>query len=50
MNLMETPSEVEAKSAHFENDGPACDVCDLITVRNGTCYKRYNCGNSMGCS
>ena len=21
-----------------------------ITVRNGTCYKCFNCGNSMGCS
>jgi ribonucleoside-diphosphate reductase alpha chain len=29
---------------------PLCDVCGHITVRNGTCYKCLNCGNSMGCS
>ncbi len=32
------------------NDAPPCDVCGTITVRNGTCYKCLNCGNSMGCS
>ncbi|MCH8904502.1 MAG: vitamin B12-dependent ribonucleotide reductase, partial [Bacteroidetes bacterium] len=31
-------------------DAPACDMCGHITVRNGTCYKCLNCGNSMGCS
>jgi ribonucleoside-diphosphate reductase alpha chain len=31
-------------------DAPFCDVCGHITVRNGTCYKCLNCGNSMGCS
>jgi len=36
--------------AHFGDDAPACDICGSITVRNGTCYKCYNCGNSMGCS
>jgi ribonucleoside-diphosphate reductase alpha chain len=35
---------------HFGDDAPACDVCGSITVRNGTCYKCFNCGNSMGCS
>jgi ribonucleoside-diphosphate reductase alpha chain len=35
---------------HFQDDAPACDICGSITVRNGTCYKCYNCGNSMGCS
>ncbi|HUU61959.1 MAG TPA: vitamin B12-dependent ribonucleotide reductase [Acidimicrobiia bacterium] len=29
---------------------PLCDVCGHITVRNGSCYKCLNCGNSMGCS
>jgi ribonucleoside-diphosphate reductase alpha chain len=32
------------------NDAPPCDVCGTITVRNGTCHKCLNCGNSMGCS
>ena len=36
--------------AHSQGDAPACDVCGTITVRNGTCYKCLNCGNSMGCS
>jgi ribonucleoside-diphosphate reductase alpha chain len=31
-------------------DAPFCDTCGHITVRNGTCYKCLNCGNSMGCS
>jgi ribonucleoside-diphosphate reductase alpha chain len=31
-------------------DAPACNVCGHITIRNGTCYKCLNCGNSMGCS
>ena len=35
---------------HFSDDAPACDICGAITVRNGTCYKCFNCGNSMGCS
>ncbi|MFC1451846.1 vitamin B12-dependent ribonucleotide reductase [Verrucomicrobiota bacterium] len=35
---------------HFMDDAPACDVCGAITVRNGACYRCYNCGNSMGCS
>jgi len=39
----------EANSA-LMGDAPACDVCGSITVRNGTCYRCLNCGNSMGCS
>jgi ribonucleoside-diphosphate reductase alpha chain len=35
---------------NMQADAPACDVCGTITVRNGTCYKCLNCGNSMGCS
>ncbi len=37
-------------TAVLMGDAPACDVCGSITVRNGTCYKCMNCGNSMGCS
>jgi ribonucleoside-diphosphate reductase alpha chain len=36
--------------AHFQSDAPACDNCGAITVRSGTCYRCFNCGNSMGCS
>jgi len=31
-------------------DAPVCDQCGAITVRNGTCYRCFVCGNSMGCS
>jgi ribonucleoside-diphosphate reductase alpha chain len=31
-------------------DAPICDVCGHITIRNGSCYKCLNCGNSLGCS
>ena len=34
----------------FMMDAPACDKCGHITVRNGSCYRCLNCGNSMGCS
>jgi ribonucleoside-diphosphate reductase alpha chain len=42
--------QFSAQFAHFPDDAPACDICGSITVRNGTCYKCFNCGNSMGCS
>jgi ribonucleoside-diphosphate reductase alpha chain len=31
-------------------DAPVCDNCGHITVRNGSCYRCLNCGNSLGCS
>ena len=31
-------------------DAPACNDCGHITIRNGSCYKCLNCGNSLGCS
>lgn len=31
-------------------DAPPCNECGHTTVRNGTCYRCLNCGNSMGCS
>ncbi|HUW18972.1 MAG TPA: vitamin B12-dependent ribonucleotide reductase [Sedimentisphaerales bacterium] len=42
--------QFNAQFEHFQDDAPACDICGAITVRNGTCYKCFNCGNSMGCS
>jgi ribonucleoside-diphosphate reductase alpha chain len=47
---MKTLEQFNAQFTHFTGDAPACDVCGSITVRNGTCYKCFNCGNSMGCS
>jgi ribonucleoside-diphosphate reductase alpha chain len=55
--LAETPlaiteglSEQDRQFAHFQSDAPACDNCGALTVRCGTCYRCFNCGNSMGCS
>ncbi len=31
-------------------DAPPCPTCGHITVRNGSCYKCLNCGDSLGCS
>ena len=42
--------QFNAQFEHFPGDAPACDICGALTVRNGTCYKCFNCGNSMGCS
>jgi ribonucleoside-diphosphate reductase alpha chain len=44
------PERVDDQFHHFMEDAPACDNCGSITVRNGTCYRCYNCGNSLGCS
>jgi len=45
-----TAKRVDQQFEHFMDDAPACDICGSITVRNGACYKCFNCGNSMGCS
>lgn len=31
-------------------DAPPCTNCGHVTIRNGTCYKCLNCGESLGCS
>ena len=41
---------LDAQFKDFMEDAPVCDSCGAITVRNGACYRCYNCGNSMGCS
>ena len=43
-------SGLNQSTASLMGDAPPCDGCGAITVRNGTCYKCMNCGNSMGCS
>ena len=40
----------DAMFGQFSGDAPLCSTCGHITLRNGTCYKCLNCGNSMGCS
>ncbi|MDP7028820.1 MAG: adenosylcobalamin-dependent ribonucleoside-diphosphate reductase [Phycisphaerales bacterium] len=46
----EATSGLNQSTAALMGDAPPCDNCGAITVRNGTCYKCMNCGNSMGCS
>jgi ribonucleoside-diphosphate reductase alpha chain len=46
-NSVDTVQEV---LSDMMGDAPACDECGHITVRNGSCYKCLNCGNSLGCS
>jgi len=36
--------------AHFQQDAPTCPNCGHVAVRNGACYKCFNCGDSLGCS
>jgi len=47
---MERMERIDQQFSHFQEDAPACDVCGAITVRNGNCYKCFNCGSSLGCS
>ena len=41
---------MQAALEDMMGDAPLCDVCGHITIRNGSCYKCLNCGNSLGCS
>ena len=41
---------VQAVLADKMGDAPLCDTCGHITVRNGSCYRCLNCGESKGCS
>ena len=50
VNSKEAMQQFNVQFQHFQDDAPACDICGSITVRNGTCYRCFNCGNSMGCS
>jgi ribonucleoside-diphosphate reductase alpha chain len=43
-------ASMNAALGEMMGDAPLCDVCGHITVRNGSCYKCLNCGNSLGCS
>ncbi|MCJ7726211.1 MAG: adenosylcobalamin-dependent ribonucleoside-diphosphate reductase, partial [Acidimicrobiia bacterium] len=43
-------SSINRALGSMMGDAPLCDTCGHITVRNGSCYRCLNCGNSMGCS
>ena len=41
---------MQSALSEMMGDAPLCDTCGHITIRNGSCYKCLNCGNSLGCS
>lgn len=41
---------MQAALSGMMGDAPLCEICGHITIRNGSCYKCLNCGNSLGCS
>ena len=49
-SLASTGDTVSTHLAEMMGDAPPCDSCGHTTVRNGSCYRCLNCGNSMGCS
>lgn len=49
-STLEVLESQQDQFARFQSDAPACDNCGALTVRCGTCYRCFNCGNSMGCS
>ena len=40
----------EKRVASMQSDAPPCHACGSIMVRNGTCYRCLNCGETSGCS
>ena len=35
---------------HNQLDAPLCHSCGHVMVRNGSCYRCFNCGETSGCS
>jgi ribonucleoside-diphosphate reductase alpha chain len=52
MEMEETAmqSSLSQATAQLQGDAPPCPRCGEITVRNGTCYRCFSCGESLGCS
>ncbi len=40
----------DMRSMYAMDDAPTCAGCGSIMVRNGSCYKCMNCGETSGCS
>ena len=45
-----SPSPVGGRRLNSTPDAPPCPRCGWLTVRNGTCHKCENCGETTGCS
>jgi ribonucleoside-diphosphate reductase alpha chain len=50
VNPVSTPQMNDMKSMYALDDAPTCAGCGSIMVRNGSCYKCMNCGETSGCS
>jgi ribonucleoside-diphosphate reductase alpha chain len=48
--IVKAANAVESQLSSLMGDAPPCNLCGHITVRNASCYKCLNCGNSLGCS
>ena len=47
LNQLQSSQEPkESKTIPNSEEAPFCTICGHLTVRNGTCYKCLNCGNS----
>ena len=46
----EIVNATDAANKSLMGDAPPCPKCGHTTIRNGTCYKCLNCGESLGCS
>lgn len=38
------------RNAAIDPSAPLCSKCGHLTIRNGSCHRCINCGESMGCS
>jgi ribonucleoside-diphosphate reductase alpha chain len=50
VNPVSAPQMNDMKSMYALDDAPTCAGCGSIMVRNGSCYKCMNCGETSGCS
>ncbi len=42
--------EYQTRMRALQSDAPPCQACGTIMVRNGSCYRCWNCGSTSGCS
>ena len=47
-NIENTHNDI--RSMYALDDAPSCASCGSLMVRNGSCYKCTNCGETSGCS
>ncbi len=50
VTIVKSPNNLSSFTSHFQLDAPTCPGCGHVAVRNGSCYKCLNCGESLGCS